>query len=144
MGSLFQRGEILLRDKSSSMGQTRKNKTTTSARAQPGWPGLGTGQRDPRVLAPTREFELPSGCEFATRAPARLAVVAWIEDYNHARRHSALGMKYPADYERSLTGKGRRVTAAGPLRARKGGGCAAAGLTVPAKGTSRPRLKGAA
>src|SRR6266704_4141415 len=36
-------------------------------------------------------------------------------------------------------GKGRRVTAAGPLRGpRKGGGCAAAGLAAPAKGTGPP------
>ena len=36
-------------------------------------------------------------------------------------------------------GKGRRVTAAGPLRGPgKGGGCAAAGLAAPAKGTGPP------
>ena len=50
----------------------------------------------------TLEFELRSLREFATRAQARAAVAAWIEDYNAVRRHSALGMMSPAAYERSL------------------------------------------
>ena len=53
----------------------------------------------------TLEFELRSLHSFATRAAARAAVAAWIEDYNHVRRHSALGMRSPVDYERSLAGK---------------------------------------
>jgi len=53
----------------------------------------------------TLEFELRSLHSFATRAAARTAVAAWIEDYNHVRRHSALGMVSPVDYERSLQGK---------------------------------------
>jgi transposase InsO family protein len=53
----------------------------------------------------TLEFELRSQHAFATRAEARTAVAAWIEDYNHVRRHSALGMRSPVDYERSLAGK---------------------------------------
>ena len=53
----------------------------------------------------TLEFELRSLHQFATRAQARSAVAAWIEDYNHVRRHSALGMRSPVDYERSLAGK---------------------------------------
>jgi putative transposase len=53
----------------------------------------------------TLEFELRSLRTFATRAEARAAVAAWIEDYNHVRRHSALGMRSPVDYERSLAGK---------------------------------------
>lgn len=53
----------------------------------------------------TLEFELRSLRKFATRAEARTAVAAWIEDYNHLRRHSALGMVSPVDYERSLAGK---------------------------------------
>jgi putative transposase len=52
----------------------------------------------------TLEFELRSLRQFATRAQARAAVATWIEDYNHARRHSALGMRCPVDYERSLAG----------------------------------------
>jgi transposase InsO family protein len=53
----------------------------------------------------TLEFELRSLHTFATRAQARAAVAAWIEDYNHVQRHSALGMVSPVDYERSLAGK---------------------------------------
>jgi putative transposase len=52
----------------------------------------------------TLEFELRSLRQFATRGQARAAVAAWIEDYNHVRRHSALGMVSPVDYERSLAG----------------------------------------
>jgi putative transposase len=53
----------------------------------------------------TLEFEFRSLHSFATRAAARTAAAAWIEDYNHVRRHSALGMVSPVDYERSLAGK---------------------------------------
>jgi putative transposase len=42
---------------------------------------------------------------YATRAAARAGVAAWIEDYNHHRRHSSLGRVSPVDYERSLAGK---------------------------------------
>jgi len=53
----------------------------------------------------TLEWELRSLRKFATRAEARAAIAAWIEDYTHERRHSALGMRSPVDYERSLAGK---------------------------------------
>ena len=53
----------------------------------------------------TLEWELRSLVTFATRAQARAGVAAWIEDYNHERRHSALGMMSPVAYERSLKGK---------------------------------------
>jgi putative transposase len=53
----------------------------------------------------TLEFELRSLRQFSTRTQARAAVAAWIEDYNHTRRHSALGMRSPVDYERLLAGK---------------------------------------
>ena len=43
--------------------------------------------------------------QFADKAAARAGVAAWIEDYNHERRHSALGMLSPVDYERALAGK---------------------------------------
>jgi hypothetical protein len=65
----------------------------------------------------TLEFELQSLRSFATGAAARTAVAAWIEDYNHVRRHSALGMVSPVDYERSLAGK----DAARPRQARDAG-----------------------
>jgi putative transposase len=47
----------------------------------------------------TLEFELRSLQQFATRAQARTAVAAWIDDYNHDRRHSALQMRSPIHYE---------------------------------------------
>ena len=53
----------------------------------------------------TLEFELRRIEHFATRAAARAGVAAWIEDYNHHRRHSSLGRVSPVDYERSLAGK---------------------------------------
>jgi len=51
----------------------------------------------------TVEFELRRLERFATKAQARAKVAAWIEDYNHDRRHSALGMLSPIAYERSRT-----------------------------------------
>jgi len=61
----------------------------------------------PRALRAEKrvEWELRSLRKFATRTEARAAVTAWIEGYNHQRRHSALGMRSPVDYERSLAGK---------------------------------------
>ncbi|MGO9080413.1 MAG: IS3 family transposase [Streptosporangiaceae bacterium] len=53
----------------------------------------------------TLEWELRSLRKFAARAEARAAIAAWIEDCNHERRHSSLGMMSPVDYERSLAGK---------------------------------------
>src|SRR5690242_15178634 len=50
----------------------------------------------------TLEFELRSLQHFATRAQARAAVAAWIDDYNRRRRHSALQMMSPVDYEKTL------------------------------------------
>ncbi len=47
----------------------------------------------------TLEFELRSLEQFATRGQARTAVAAWIDDYNRDRRHSALQMRSPIDYE---------------------------------------------
>jgi putative transposase len=53
----------------------------------------------------TLEFELRRVEHFASRAAARAGVAAWIEDYNHHRRHSSLGRVSPVDYERALAGK---------------------------------------
>jgi putative transposase len=50
----------------------------------------------------TLEFELRALEHFATRAAARARVPAWIQDYNTRRRHSALGMMSPVDYEQAL------------------------------------------
>ena len=53
----------------------------------------------------TVEFELRRIEHYATRAAARAGGAAWIEDYNHHRRHSALGRVSPVDYERALARK---------------------------------------
>jgi putative transposase len=50
----------------------------------------------------TLEFELRSVEQFNTRTAARARVSAWIQDYNTRRRHSALGMMSPVDYEQAL------------------------------------------
>ena len=50
----------------------------------------------------TVEFELRRVEHFATKTAARARVAAWIDDYNRQRRHSALGMKSPMDYEQAL------------------------------------------
>lgn len=47
----------------------------------------------------TVEFELRQLEHFTTKAQARLRVPAWIEEYNHHRRHSSLGMLSPVGYE---------------------------------------------
>jgi transposase InsO family protein len=51
----------------------------------------------------TVEFELRRPQRFATEAEARATVAAWIEEYNHDRRHSALGMLSPIAYELALS-----------------------------------------
>src|SRR3954467_8834310 len=51
----------------------------------------------------TLEFELRRDARFATRTQGRRGVVEWIENYNHDRRHSALGMRSPIAYEQALT-----------------------------------------
>jgi putative transposase len=50
----------------------------------------------------TLEWELRRVQHFATKAQARAKVAAWIEDYNHRRRHSACQMMSPVDYEKAL------------------------------------------
>ena len=53
----------------------------------------------------TLEFELRRLQHFATRAAARAGVAVWIEDYNTVRRHSALGMMSPVQYEQALAAR---------------------------------------
>jgi transposase InsO family protein len=50
----------------------------------------------------TVEFELRQLEHFATKAQARTRIAAWIEEYNHDRRHSSLGMLSPVAYELAL------------------------------------------
>jgi putative transposase len=57
----------------------------------------------------TLEFELRSLQHFTTRAQARAAVAAWIEDYNHHRRHSACQKMPPVAYEQMLAAHGKEA-----------------------------------
>jgi putative transposase len=50
----------------------------------------------------TVEFELRSLEQFTTKAQARRRVAAWIEEYSHDRRHSALSMRSPIQFEHAL------------------------------------------
>lgn len=50
----------------------------------------------------TVEFELRRLEHFTTKAQARRRIAAWIQEYNHDRRHSALGMRSPVAYEHQL------------------------------------------
>jgi putative transposase len=50
----------------------------------------------------TVEFELRQLEHFTTKAQARRRVAAWIEEYNHDRRHSSLGMRTPIAYELAI------------------------------------------
>ena len=50
----------------------------------------------------TVEFELRQLEHFATKAQARTGVARWIEEYNHDRRHSSLGMRSPIAFELAL------------------------------------------
>ncbi|WP_432759683.1 integrase core domain-containing protein [Defluviimonas sp. SAOS-178_SWC] len=46
----------------------------------------------------------------------RSAIARWVEDYNAARPHSALGYQTPMEYAAKLTAMGDRVHATEPLR----------------------------
>jgi hypothetical protein len=79
----------------------------------------------------TLEFELRSVEHFATRAQARARVAAWLEDYINFPQALGAGHEVPGGLGASAGGKGRRVSAAGPLRGPVSrGGCAAAGLAA--------------
>jgi putative transposase len=58
----------------------------------------------------TLEHELLSRVQFATRAEARAAVAAWIDDYNRERRHSSIAMMSPVAFEQQA--QARREEAA--------------------------------
>ncbi len=50
----------------------------------------------------TLEFELRELEHFTSKAQARARIPAWIEEYNHDRRHSSIGMISPIAYEHQL------------------------------------------
>ncbi|UQX09678.1 IS3 family transposase [Candidatus Mycobacterium methanotrophicum] len=54
----------------------------------------------------TLEFELRMLAHFDTKVQARRELVAWIDDYNTDRRHSALNMRSPPQHEQQLRNGG--------------------------------------
>jgi putative transposase len=50
----------------------------------------------------TLELELRQLEHFTTKDHARRRLAVWIEEYNHDRRHSSLGMRSPIAYEHAL------------------------------------------
>jgi len=68
-------------------------------------PGLALDNAVIESWHSTVEFELRRIEQFPGKAAAWAGVAACIEDCNHERRHSALGMLSPVDYERALAGK---------------------------------------
>ena len=60
----------------------------------------------------TVEFELRSLERFATKAQARARLAVWIEEYNHDRRHSAIGMISPIAHELALRAETQNEQAA--------------------------------
>jgi putative transposase len=67
-----------------------------------GRPGSALDNAAQESWHPTLEWELRRVQHFATKAAARAKVAAWIEDYNHHRRHSACQMMSSVDYEKAL------------------------------------------
>lgn len=64
-----------------------------------GRPGSGLDNAVIESWHSTLEFELRSLEHFTSRAQARTAVAAWIDEYNTVRRHSALHMTSPLAWE---------------------------------------------
>jgi integrase-like protein len=62
-----------------------------------------------RVAPSTAVTVEPGGQHFATRAQARAAVAAWIEDYNTRRRHSACQKLLSAAFEQLLAERGKEA-----------------------------------
>jgi putative transposase len=60
----------------------------------------------------TLEWELLSRRPFATKDQARREVAAYIDAYNHRRRHSSCQMMAPAAYEHMLADRAARLAAA--------------------------------
>jgi transposase InsO family protein len=95
-----------LEPKEYTAGQVRQACARLGIAQSMGRPGSALDNAVIESWHSTLEFELRSVEHFTTRAAARARVSAWIEDYNTRRRHSALGMMSPVDYEQALkTGK---------------------------------------
>jgi putative transposase len=95
-------GVILHTDQGSeyTAGRTRAACDRLGVRQSMGRPGSALDNAVIESWHSTVEFELRRLEHFATKAEARTTVAAWIEEYNHDRRHSALDMLSPIAYER--------------------------------------------
>jgi putative transposase len=95
-------GVILHTDQGSeyTAGRTRAAGERLGVRQSMGRPGSALDNAVIESWHSTVEFELRRLERFATKAEARTKVAAWIEEYNHDRRHSALDMLSPIAYER--------------------------------------------
>jgi putative transposase len=95
-------GVILHTDQGSeyTAGLTRAACDRLGVRQSMGRPGSALDNAVIESWHSTLEFELRRLERFATKAEARTKVAAWIEEYNHDRRHSALDMLSPIAYER--------------------------------------------
>jgi transposase InsO family protein len=100
-------GVIMHTDQGSeyTAGRSRAACQRLSIRQSMGRPGSALDNAVIESWHSTLEFELRRIEQFADKAAARAGVAAWIEDYNHHRRHSALGRISPVAYERSLAGR---------------------------------------
>ena len=94
-------GVILHTDQGSeyTAGLVRRAWERLGIRQSMGRPGSALDNAVIESWHSTVEFELRRIEHFATRAAARAGVAAWIEDYNHHRRHSACGMMPPVAWE---------------------------------------------
>jgi transposase InsO family protein len=94
-------GVILHTDQGSeyTAGRVRAACQRLGIRQSMGRPGSALDNAVIESWHSTVEFELRRLEHFATKAEARVKVAAWIEEYNHDRRHSALGMLSPIAYE---------------------------------------------
>lgn len=71
----------------------------TGVRQSMGRPGSALDNAVIESWHSTLEFELRRLEHFTTKTEAYRRVPAWIEEYNHDRRHSALGMRSPVEFE---------------------------------------------
>jgi hypothetical protein len=88
-----------------SMGHSRPGEPQDAPWCRPARPTVRAQRRGFRSGHAGRswvQFELRSVEHFDTRAAARARVSTWIEEYNRHRRHSALGMMSPVEYQRAL------------------------------------------
>jgi transposase InsO family protein len=97
-------GVILHTDQGSeyTAGMARAACARLGIRQSMGRPGSALDNAVIESWHSTLEFELRALEHFTTRAQARARVAAWIDDYNRHRRHSALAMMSPVNYEKAL------------------------------------------